>query len=232
LIVQTHFEWIQQHGGSNFNVNASENDLFTIGSFHGYAVDMDVDMVEALSRHEDVASIEREQVTSLAGELYAEDTFVPFQVQDNFAQSTGNDTTTLGSNVQNNAPWNLARLSTRSNSGQSRFVYDDSEGTDAMVFVVDTGVNSDHKDFDGRAFFGFNSVPNEDNKDNHGHGSHVAGTLCSHVYTTFSLRLCEGIVASKSWGVAKKAIIVSVKVMNRNGGGTESQLLAGLNWLV
>ena len=45
-----------------------------------------------------------------------------------------------------------------------------------VVYVVDTGVDISHKEFEGRAFNGF-SVFNDDFTDENGHGTHVSGTV-------------------------------------------------------
>jgi subtilisin family serine protease len=51
------------------------------------------------------------------------------------------------------------------------------------------------------------------NTDENGHGTHVAGTIGG---TTF--------------GVAKAATIVGVKVLDASGSGSNSLVLAGINW--
>ena len=65
------------------------------------------------------------------------------------------------------------------------------------AYVVDTGVYAAHTEFEGRAFAGYNAVPNTKNIDVNGHGTH-----------------CAGIIASKTYGVAKQANIMAVKVLD------------------
>ncbi|KAL0484273.1 subtilisin-like serine protease pepC [Acrasis kona] len=86
-------------------------------------------------------------------------------------------------------------------------------GSGVDVYVLDTGVKVDHPDFEGRARWGFPYDGLQD--DNNGHGTHVAG-----------------IVASKTYGVAKLANIIAVKVINDTGKGTLSELLLGLNYVL
>jgi subtilisin family serine protease len=40
-----------------------------------------------------------------------------------------------------------------------------------------------------------------------------------------------GIIAGKHYGVAKKAKLVSVQVLDKNGRGSMSNLIAGLDWV-
>lgn len=72
-----------------------------------------------------------------------------------------------------------------------------------------------HKDFGGRAQHGFDAVDNDDSADDgNGHGTHVAGTI-----------------AGTSHGVAKKAKVVAVRVLDDNGSGTTEQVVAGIDWV-
>lgn len=72
-----------------------------------------------------------------------------------------------------------------------------------MAYVLDTGINSEHVEFEGRAIRGrqFVTPPRANvqttDKDIQGHGTHCAGTI-----------------ASRTYGVAKKATVVGVKVFN------------------
>jgi len=118
--------------------------------------------------------------------------------------------------VQTGAAWGLARSSVRNPlSGSSySFYYKSSSGTGATVYVIDTGVLTTHSDFGGRASFGYSSISGESTSDLNGHGTHVAGT-----------------VAGNTYGIAKLANIVSVKVLNAQGSGSSSGVVAGINWV-
>lgn len=115
--------------------------------------------------------------------------------------------------VQRSSPWGLARLSARK-AGGSDYFYDDSLGKGITIYGVDTGIDIYHPDFQGRAIWGTNTVDNQ-NWDGNGHGTHTAGTF-----------------AGSTYGVAKKANIVSVKVLNAQGSGSNSAIIEGINWAV
>jgi subtilisin family serine protease len=75
---------------------------------------------------------------------------------------------------QSDAPWNLARISSR-DEDERVYRYDDKAGAGVDIYIADTGVNVKHEEFEGRARWGASFVPKEPNDDLNGHGSHVAG---------------------------------------------------------
>ncbi|EFX02302.1 subtilisin-like protease [Grosmannia clavigera kw1407] len=116
--------------------------------------------------------------------------------------------------TQTDATSGLVRLShAAAGNSSSGYVFDASAGQGITAYVVDTGILVTHSQFAGRATFGANFV-NSVNTDENGHGSHVAGTIGG---TTF--------------GVAKNVRLVAVKVLDADGGGTNSGVLAGLEWV-
>ncbi len=91
----------------------------------------------------------------------------------------------------------------------------DTAGEGVTAYVIDTGVRITHSDFGGRASYGYDAVDNDNTaQDGHGHGTHVAGT-----------------VAGTAYGVAKKAKVVGVRVLNNSGSGTTAQVVAGIDWV-
>lgn len=80
---------------------------------------------------------------------------------------------------QVNATSGLVRLSSAA-PGAQNYVFDDSAGQGVTAFIVDTGIMTNHTDFEGRATLAFNAV-NQVNTDENGHGSHVAGEQLSYV---------------------------------------------------
>jgi subtilisin family serine protease len=87
-------------------------------------------------------------------------------------------------------------------------------GSNAIVFVVDTGISS-HTEFTGRIRTGYDAV-NDGNGTNdcQGHGTHVASTA-----------------VGTSFGVATDALVVPVRVLDCGGSGSNSQVIAGLNYI-
>ncbi|KAJ5111960.1 alkaline serine protease [Penicillium argentinense] len=116
--------------------------------------------------------------------------------------------------VQRNAPsWGLSRISSKKPDATD-YVYDSTAGEGIVVYGVDTGIDIEHPDFEGRAEWGTNTADN-DNTDGNGHGTHTASTA----------------VGSK-FGIAKKATVVAVKVLGSDGSGTNSQVISGMDWAV
>jgi subtilisin family serine protease len=113
--------------------------------------------------------------------------------------------------VQTDATWGLDRVDQRGNELDGRYQYD-LTGAGVTVYVVDTGILYSHRDFGGRAVFGFDAYDG-DGVDCHGHGTHVAGTIGSATY-----------------GIAKGVKLVGVRVLNCSGAGFLSRVVAGLDW--
>ncbi|KAK6063882.1 serine protease precursor [Seiridium cupressi] len=114
--------------------------------------------------------------------------------------------------TQKNADWGLARLSSKT-PGSTTYTYDDSAGSGTCAYIVDTGIDITHPEFEGRAEFLANYADKNDT-DGAGHGTHVAGTIGSVTY-----------------GVAKKTKLFAVKVLDASGSGTNSQVIAGMDFV-
>jgi len=119
-----------------------------------------------------------------------------------------------GCETQANVPtWGLNRISQRAIDLDDNYHYPSHQGSGVNVYVIDTGVYLAHNDFGGRAIFGFKANAAWSNNDANGHGTHVASTTAG---TTF--------------GVAKSASIIAVKVLGDNGSGTTAGVVAGVDW--
>ncbi|KAJ2665879.1 proteinase B [Coemansia sp. RSA 1199] len=128
------------------------------------------------------------------------------------------DSVVYALDTQKNAPWGLARISHREPLGFgtfNKYVHDPEGGKDITVYVVDTGVNVNHVDFEGRARWGKTVPINDVDEDMNGHGTHVAGTI-----------------AGGRFGVAKSAEVVAVKVLGSNGSGSMSDVVSGVEFTV
>ncbi|KAJ3172842.1 serine protease [Geranomyces variabilis] len=111
-------------------------------------------------------------------------------------------------------PWGLDRISHRESGFQGLYIFPPNGGENVDIYVLDTGVYAMHPDFEGRARIGTSFSP-DGSVDGHGHGTHVSGTA-----------------ASKTYGVAKKANVIGVKVLDNDGKGLVSQVISGLDWVL
>lgn len=161
---------------------------FEVGNCKGIFGDFDINMIKALYDDKNVGSISIDRELVLA-------------------------------EVQDNAPKHLARLSQAEHLSATQsldFIYDATAGIGVDIYVLDTGINSKHTDFEGRvtklADFTGESSPATDSV---GHGTYVAG-----------------VIASKTYGVAKKANLFDVKVTNKEGKTKLSSVLSALNLIL
>ena len=117
-------------------------------------------------------------------------------------------------NTQGSAVWGLDRIDQVSLPLDTKYSYA-STGSGVKVYVVDTGIRLSHSQFGGRAMTGKDFVtPGGLATDCNGHGTHVAGTIGGSTY-----------------GVAKGATLVAVRVLDCAGSGSVSNVVAGVNWV-
>ncbi|MEU3651847.1 S8 family peptidase [Streptomyces sp. NPDC032161] len=111
--------------------------------------------------------------------------------------------------------WGLDRIDQKNLPLNQSYTYPDKAGEGVTAYIIDTGVRITHNDFGGRASYGYDAIDNDNTaQDGHGHGTHVAAT-----------------VAGSSYGVAKKAKVVGVRVLDNSGSGTTDQVVAGIDWV-
>ena len=112
------------------------------------------------------------------------------------------------------APWGLDRVDQHALPLSGSYSWT-AAGAGVSAYVVDTGVLASHVEFGGRVAAGWTAVADgRGSGDCNGHGTHVAGT-----------------VAGTTYGVAKAATIVPVRVLDCTGSGFNSDVVAGLDWI-
>jgi subtilisin family serine protease len=109
--------------------------------------------------------------------------------------------------------WGLDRIDQRTSTPSNSYSFA-TNGSGVSVYVIDTGIYTSHSQFTGRTRLGFDAL-NGNGIDCNGHGTHVAGT-----------------VGGSTYGVAPAASLISVRVLDCNGAGSVSGVIAGIDWVI
>ncbi|MGI5416074.1 S8 family peptidase [Actinomadura luteofluorescens] len=113
---------------------------------------------------------------------------------------------------QNPPSWGLDRIDQTALPLSHSYTYN-ATGAGVYAYIIDTGIYTAHPQFGGRASNVYDALGGN-GADCNGHGTHVAGT-----------------VGSTSYGVAKNVYLRGVRVLNCQGSGTSSGVIAGMNWV-
>jgi len=114
--------------------------------------------------------------------------------------------------TQSNPPWGLDRIDQRNRPLSATYTYNWT-GSGVRAYVIDTGILTSHTQFGGRASNVFDAFGGS-GTDCNGHGTHVAGTIGGSTY-----------------GVAKSSLPRGVRVLNCSGSGSNSGVIAGVDWV-
>lgn len=225
-----HASWLQTRlAGSGANSKLEHS--FNLNGLSGYTGYFSTELIDEIRKRDEIEYVEADQV------MYAMNiNFKPKNAKKIMKEFLGpakqmrskkpekksileSKSTLL---TQEDAPWGLKRLSKAADKSlksifaleEELYKYPSSAGKDVDVYIIDTGINVEHEDFEGRAKWG-KTIPLFDlDIDGNGHGTHCAGTI-----------------GSKTFGVAKKANLIAVKVLRTSGFGTNSDVIKGVEWV-
>ncbi|HYR11259.1 MAG TPA: S8 family peptidase, partial [Longimicrobium sp.] len=114
--------------------------------------------------------------------------------------------------TQSGATWGLDRIDQRDLPLNGTYNYTPT-GAGVRAYIIDTGINTAHSNFGGRASIAWDGI-GDGSTDCNGHGTHVAGT-----------------VGSATYGVAKGVTLIGVRVFGCGSSGSNSTIVAGINWV-
>ncbi|GGZ12889.1 alkaline serine protease [Streptomyces inusitatus] len=130
---------------------------------------------------------------------------------DSRVASIEEDQKVVSAATQTNAPWGLDRIDQR--TGRNGTYTYTRNGSGVTAYIIDSGIFTGHPDFGGRARNVFDAFGGS-GADCNGHGTHVAGT-----------------VGGTTYGVAKGVQLRGVRVLDCQGSGSFSAIIAGFDWV-
>lgn len=188
---------------SRLSLNATHPNVVHIynnSAFQGFSASMKTHCLDQLANMSDVSMVEKATSVRRATVIKRD--------------------ASLTFDTRPNAPWGLQRISTASSVGGSAQAMDytysfaNSElGQGVDMYVVDTGIYTEHNVFAGRASMAWSYDGNMTDSD--GHGTHVSGTA-----------------AGNTLGVASNANIFGIKALDSEGGGWSSNVIAGIDFAI
>lgn len=234
VIMKSHYDRAEMNRRADYYVNRAERREFVVNELKAFATASQYDLRHAL------AEMQRNGMTTEPTVLWMANA-LSFEANKTAIQSLAqrNDIETIGYAIERN--WipdgEVARPAsdTREITPNVTQVGADQvwalgyTGQGVVVAVIDTGVNYNHVDlaehlWDGGSEFpnhGYDVYNNDNNPmDDHGHGSHCAGTVCG-----------DGHGASQT-GMAPDATLMCVKCLNAQGSGGADAISAGIQWAV
>ncbi|KAM5346723.1 hypothetical protein ACJ41O_009728 [Fusarium nematophilum] len=216
--VKSHLNWVHDVHSRSLSKRDEEGIERTYDNeagFHGYSGTFDRATIREIKKSPDVAVVEPDRVWKIQSVKKERNDALDAILDDQPSADEEEEESQFEKRdeiTQAKATWGLGTISHRV-KGFKSYIYDTWAGVDSYAYVLDTGVRITHKEFENRGkqvWTGWKG----DHKDKSGHGTHVAGT-----------------VAGKTYGVAKRAKILAVKIF-QGEDSTTSIILAGINWAV
>lgn len=195
----------------SFNAEHNVEDLASVGDLTLYKTNSD-NYLKYKNTFDHLFDVEEEQVYTVSPVVHESSESSESLL---FVQEPGN----LEFKVQESVPWHLDRISKRHLPLDGSYVYNSlgschrNSDVEIETYIVDTGCDVTHPEFEGRAEFLENFTGDNQDFDGNSHGTH-----------------CSGLVGSKTYGVCKDAKIKCVKVLDSQGSGSTSGVIAGMNY--
>ncbi|MGD9482393.1 S8 family peptidase [Streptomyces sp. TRM70308] len=179
-------------------------------AMRGFAATLTDGQLSTVRRVPGVATVEQDAVVKAVRAPRPVPPVAPHAVAEDALGGSAPD----GSALAPAASWGLDRIDQRDLPLDGDFTVENT-GAGVTAYIMDTGIDYDHAEFGGRAVPGFDAVGDGRNgADCNGHGTHVAGT-----------------VGGETYGVAREVQLVSVRVLNCEGSGSTSDIIAGFDWV-
>ena len=205
MIQQAH-NWLLERIDAHHSVARAENSTpsppknqirhaFSVGNLQGLSGTFSKELLEELRTHPQVDLIE----------------------EDRIVQATDVDVNQGQSAVLEESPhsWGIDRIDQASLPLNQKYFYNQYGGEGIDVYLIDTGIDINNVEFEGRASMPVNLLKDGVTGDCSGHGTHVAGT-----------------VGGAQFGVAKKANLIGVRVLDCKSTGQVSDVVAGIQWAI
>ncbi|KAF5002007.1 hypothetical protein FGRMN_668 [Fusarium graminum] len=224
LDVKSHMKWIDNVHKRSLEKRDGDNGIEKVyeteAGFRGYSGTFDATTINQIKNSPEVANVEPDLRVELTWAPHKRETQASEQPakptnqseEPSNGQESDSDLEKRGEQDQKNSTWGLASISHRK-KGFSNYIYNKQSGASSFAYVVDSGVRITHQEFQGRAKNGWTAFK-KDYTDRLGHGTHVAGILIG-----------------KTFGVAKRSKVISVKVFQGNSADL-SVIMSGIEWAI
>jgi serine protease len=215
-VTEEQIKAIEEEYNINLRLNSSYSDKDKLFIFRNTNNQDSFELIRMLNKLTDESIIE-----------YAQPSYL-YSIPEQFGKESGGASSTnsnTGIGISKEKPWipndPMYKEQWNFEDINTGLAWTKTKGKDAVVAVIDTGVSSKGEDLEQSRFVeGYNFVKNnKDATDDHGHGTHVAGTIAQTTNNG------KGVA-----GVAPEARIMPLKVLNKNGFGNLADIAEAIKW--